>query len=170
MAKIGNMSLNLDINKSSKKELFKKGYTQLFYPLSENIKNFVKEQNWEKLDQSFHKLMEKGGTLRSKLLEYHDFEHFELMLAVRDSSVEEGIWHDDGSRSFAFTLSLTLEHLKVQGGSLLFRKKGEPEQLTELPTQEFGALTLFLTGQYGYEHKVSAMSSGKRVVLVGWCH
>jgi hypothetical protein len=164
------MTLNLDINNSFKKDLFEKGHTQLFYPLSKDIKTLVKEQNWAKLYQIFNSLMSESGSLRLLLLQFHKFDSFELMLAVRDSSVEEGIWHDDGSRSFAFTLSLTLDHLNIEGGNLLFRKKGEKSALTELPTQEFGTLTLFLTGQYGYEHKVSAIKSGKRVVLVGWCH
>ncbi len=160
-------NLSLDINKTSH-ELLEKGYLQISYPLSEEIKNLVRDEKWEKLDSIFHKWMNQGE-FRELLQKIHPFTDYELMLAVRDPSVEEGIWHDDGSRLFAFTLSLTLDHENIEGGTLGFRRKGDKDLLAKLSTREFGGLTLFLTGHYGYEHKVYAMQSGKRMVLVGWC-
>lgn len=149
-------------------ELFKNGVTLLSYPVNDQIKKSVEKRSWEEVDQEFYRLCGHEGELFKFLQRFHRFQSIEHMLAIRDPSVDEGIWHDDGSRYMAFTISLTKEHHLVEGGNLLFRKKGQSE-LTKLPTPEFGVMTLFLTGHYGYEHKIQRVEDGERIVLVGWC-
>jgi hypothetical protein len=69
---------------------------------------------------------------------------------------------------FAFSLSLTLEPEKIKGGRLGVRPKGQ-DQFFEIPTPGFGTIILFLTGLYGFEHKIHQVKEGKRVIIAGWC-
>jgi len=44
-----------------------------------------------------------------------DFQFCEHIIAIRKApGDEEGIWHDDGSRSLGFSLSLNLNHIKIK--------------------------------------------------------
>ena len=48
------------------------------------------------------------------LKQFHDFNFIEFIISIRDSQnewEEDGIWHDDGSRVFAFSLSLLNQEL-----------------------------------------------------------
>ena len=95
-----------------KPELFNQGYHLSYFTLDHEIKNLVITENWQGLDDEFKKLTSKDGRLFKYLQEYHDFENIEFIISIRDSSnewEEDGIWHDDGSRVFAFSLSLTPE-------------------------------------------------------------
>lgn len=150
-------------------ELFQNGYHLTYFPLSDEIKNLVISENWNELDNEFQKLTSKDGRLFKFLSEYHDFENIEFIISIRDSSndwEEDGIWHDDGSRVFAFSLSLTMEDVK--GGRLGLRSKGE-ESFVQIPTPSFGGIILFLTGIYGFEHKIHQVLEGKRIIIAGWC-
>jgi Rps23 Pro-64 3,4-dihydroxylase Tpa1-like proline 4-hydroxylase len=92
------------------------------------------------------------------------------MLAIRDSQnewEEDGIWHDDGSRQFAISLSLNEFPETIEGGKLGFRKKGE-EKITLIPTPKFGEMIVFLSGIHGYEHRTHQVTKGRRIILVGW--
>jgi hypothetical protein len=152
-----------------KPELFNQGYHLSYFTLDHEIKNLVTTENWQGLDDEFKKLTSKDGRLFKFLQEYHDFENIEFIISIRDSSnewEEDGIWHDDGSRVFAFSLSLTLGDVK--GGRLGLRLRGE-ENFIQLPTPSFGGIILFLTGIYGYEHKIHQVIKGKRIIIAGWC-
>src|SRR5690606_33254565 len=116
-------------------------------------------------------LTQKDGRLYKFLQEFHDFNEIEFIISIRDSKnewEEDGIWHDDGSRVFAFSLSLTLDADSIEGGRLGVRLK-ETQSFLEIPTPSFGGIILFLTGLYGYEHCIHQVKAGKRVIIAGWC-
>ena len=154
-----------------KPELFPNGFhLQRFY-LEDEIKDFVQNEEWEKLDQAFKVLTSPKGRLFKFLREYHDFNDIEFIISIRDAKnewEEDGIWHDDGSRVFAFSLSLTLDPDNIEGGRLGVRRKNE-ETFLEIPTPSWGGIILFLTGLYGYEHCIHQVKKGRRVIIAGWC-
>ncbi len=150
-------------------ELFTLGFHSTSFKLPEFVRPLVQSQDWRALDESFKHLTSAQGSLFEVLQTYHDFKSMEFIINIRDSAnewEEDGIWHDDGSRLFAFSLSLTLGD--IEGGYLGIRRKGE-EGFTSLPTPKWGGLTLFLTGVHGFEHKVHRVTHGKRIVIAGWC-
>lgn len=152
-----------------KPELFSRGYHLSYFPISEEIHKLVEEEKWNVLDQEFKDLLSIDGRLFKFLQQFHEFSSIEFIISIRDSEnewEEDGIWHDDGTRVFAFSLSLTLEDVK--GGRLGIRIIGE-EEFVQIPTPSFGGIILFLTGMYGYEHKIHQVTQGKRVIIAGWC-
>lgn len=154
-----------------KPELFQNGFHLSYFPLGDEIRDMVNNEEWDKLDANFKELTSKDGRLFKFLQNYHDFNDIEFIISVRDSKndwEEDGIWHDDGSRVFAFSLSLTLDADQVKGGRLGVRIKGSDKYL-EIPTPSFGTIILFLTGMYGYEHKIHQVTGGKRIIIAGWC-
>lgn len=151
--------------------LFQNGFHISHIPLPVEIRTYVETEKWQKLDEAFRELTKKGGTLYNFLQNYHEFSEIEFIISIRDSKndwEEDGIWHDDGSRVFAFSLSLTIEPEKIVGGRLGVRPKGQ-EQFFEIPTPGFGTIILFLTGLYGFEHKIHQVKEGKRIIIAGWC-
>jgi hypothetical protein len=150
-------------------ELFSQGYHLSYIPLSDEIRHLVLIENWSQLDEEFKKLTAPQGQVFEFLKQFHDFNFIEFIISIRDSQnewEEDGIWHDDGSRVFAFSLSLTIEN--IQGGRLGIRKTGE-ENFFQIPTPSFGNMIMFLTGIYGFEHKIHQVTSGKRIIIAGWC-
>jgi hypothetical protein len=152
-------------------ELFQNGFFLTHFPLGSEIEDLVRLEKWVELDREFKLLTAPAGRLYQFLKGYHDFNSIEFIISVRDSKndwEEDGIWHDDGSRVFAFSLSLTLDSEGIEGGRLGVRRKGE-EKFFEIPTPSFGGMVLFLTGIYGFEHKIHQVKSGKRIIIAGWC-
>jgi hypothetical protein len=152
-----------------KPELFKSGHHQSSFHLPSEIKGIIANENWDELDAQFQRLTRKEGELYTFLHQYHTFESIEFIISIRDAKnhwEEDGIWHDDGTRVFAFSLSLTDE--EVQGGKLGIRRKGE-ESMELIPTPEFGSVILFLTGTHGFEHKIHQVTKGRRLIIAGWC-
>lgn len=150
-------------------ELFSQGYHTTYFTLGDEIRELVANEKWTELDEEFKKLTSKDGRLFKFLNSYHDFNSIEFIISIRDANnewEEDGIWHDDGSRVFAFSLSLTLE--APEGGRLGVRRIRE-ENFTQIPTPSFGGIILFLTGMYGFEHKIHQVTKGKRVIIAGWC-
>ena len=148
---------------------FSTGLIQTSFPLPAHIQTFVETRNWKALDDAFKEMSGPQGLLRNFLNDYLDYQGLEHIIAIRTAPEDEdGIWHDDGSRILGFSLSLTLESDKVEGGHLQFRKKGETIG-ESISTRPFGTILLFLTGIYGYEHRVTAVTSGERIVIAGWC-
>lgn len=97
--------------------------------------------------------------------------HTELMLSLREGPQDidqEGIWHDDGSRDLIFSLSLSQESEIIVGGELFLRRKSNKEAVIKVKPAPFGTIFLFNTGKRGWEHKVSRVTIGNRLVLVGW--
>lgn len=154
-----------------KPELFNNGFHLSYFPLGDEIKDLVIHENWEKLDQEFKLLTAKDGRLFKFLNEFHDFNEIEFIISIRDAQndwEEDGIWHDDGSRVFAFSLSLTVDADHLEGGRLGVRQKGS-ENFFEIPTPSFGTIILFLTGMFGFEHKIHQVTKGRRIIIAGWC-
>jgi len=150
-------------------ELFSNGYHLSYFPLSDEIRELAKEERFEELDTRFKELTSPQGALFKFIQQYHAISLIETMISLRDGKnefEEDGIWHDDGSRVFAFSLSLTLG--EVQGGRLGIKRRGS-ENFSLIPTPSFGGIILFLTGIYGFEHKIHQVTKGKRLILVGWC-
>lgn len=150
-------------------DLFNQGFHITHFPLGDAIRELVLNEKWEELDQEFKVLTSKGGRLFEFLNKFHEFSSIEFIISVRDANnewEEDGIWHDDGSRVFAFSLSLTTD--SIQGGRLGIRSK-EQEAFIQLPTPSFGGIILFLTGIYGFEHKIHKVTHGQRVIIAGWC-
>lgn len=153
----------------NKPELFSNGFHLDHFSVPDILKAFIASENWQALDDEFKRLTSKNGELFNFLKSFHDFEKIEFIISIRDSAndwEEDGIWHDDGSRVFAFSLSLTEKPIK--GGKLGVRKKGENNFLL-IPTPSYGGIILFLTGIYGYEHKIHQVTSGRRIIIAGWC-
>lgn len=154
-----------------KPELFQNGFHLSYFTLGEEIKESVLSSNWEKLDQQFKELTQKEGRLFNYLQTFHDFNEIEFIISLRDAEnlwEEDGIWHDDGSRVFAFSLSLTLNTDSLKGGRLGIRLKNS-EHFQQIPTPSFGGIILFLTGLYGFEHKIHQVKEGQRLIIAGWC-
>jgi hypothetical protein len=151
--------------------LMNTGFHLTYFTLSEEIRNFVREGKWHELDEAFKALTNSGGRLFEFLKTFHDFQSIEFIISVRDAGndwEEDGIWHDDGSRVFAFSLSLTENAGGLEGGRLGFKRKRD-ENFSLIPTPEFGGIILFLTGIYGFEHKIHRVEKGRRIIIAGWC-
>lgn len=152
-------------------ELFPNGFHLAYFPLPPEVKTFVIGENWKELDGIFQELTKKDGGLWKFLQAYHDFSAIEFIISIRDAQndwEEDGIWHDDGSRVFAFSLSLTEHPEEIEGGRLGVRRK-ESDQYLEIPTPSFGGIIMFLTGLYGFEHKIHQVKKGQRIIIAGWC-
>lgn len=154
-----------------KPALFSNGFHLNYFSLPDEIKDLVLREDWNGLDAAIKELTKKEGRLFQFLNSFHDFNEIEFIISVRDSInewEEDGIWHDDGSRFFAFSMSLTIDSQQVKGGRLGIRQKGA-ERYMDIPTPEFGGIILFLTGIYGFEHKIHQVLEGRRIIIAGWC-
>ncbi len=152
-------------------EKFTHGFCLHQFSLSPDLLEWVKHEKWAVVDQYFLSLTAPEGELFCYLQNFHSFNKIETMLSIRNSEnewEEDGIWHDDGSRVFAFSLSLTINAELIEGGNLELRQKNS-ESAQKIPTPEFGTAILFLTGIHGFEHRTRRVLKGKRVMLVGWC-
>ncbi len=153
------------------KEIFTNGFQLHEFPISGEVKTWIQNNHWENLDNYFRLLTTREGELFRFLQNFAPFENIEFIISMRDAQnewEEDGIWHDDGSRVLAFSLSLTENPADIQGGVLGLRKKGE-ETFQEIPTPQFGKMIVFLTGVHGYEHKIHQVLKGRRIIIAGWC-
>lgn len=141
---------------------------EIFYQL-------VKEENYQDLDQVYQQSLKPQGFLWNFLKDHCDFEYLEGIIALRTAPEdEEGIWHDDGSRVMGFSLSLNFSPESIEGGELLLRprfqfKDHEDTGATHFSVRPYGRIVLFKTGQEHFEHRVTRVKKGKRLVLAGWC-
>lgn len=139
------------------------------FPLEEKVKTLVTERNWKELDQHFLTISRPGGQLKEFFNEILDYDVLEHIIAIRTApGDEDGIWHDDGSRFLGFSLSLNFHPETIKGGKLFFRKKETTDNVV-YPVQPYGTMIIFLSGLSGYEHMVSAVTFGERIVIAGWC-
>lgn len=150
-------------------QLKEHGFVVADFPLEACVQRFVQDKNWKALDQYFLEISKQEGHLYQFLSEYVEFNIIEHIIAIRSSPEDEdGIWHDDGSRTCGFSLSLNLNPESISGGELRFKKKDSP--LPEIfPALPCGKIVIFLSGIYGYEHMVSAVTKSERIVIAGWC-
>lgn len=150
-------------------ELEEQGVIESSFPLSPFVLKALENEDWKSIDQYFLNAGKPSGELFEFLKNYLLFDSIEHIIAIRQPPEDEdGIWHDDGSRILGFSLSLTINNQDVVGGELYFRKKGEKNHRS-FTTRPLGTILLFKTGIYGYEHMVSGVSEGKRIVIAGWC-
>ncbi len=150
-------------------ELKTKGFLKLEYPYMDDILPFLQTKNWQLLDLYLKSETQQNGKIFSFLRNYLDFNSLEYMIAIRSApDDEDGIWHDDGSRLMAFSLSLNLNPDSIKGGELLFKRKNSDELITLKPAPQ-GIMYIFLTGFFGFEHKVNQVIQGERIVIAGWC-
>ncbi len=150
-------------------ELLENNIIQRSYPLPDLILEALDNEDWSKIDQYFFAAEGPQGALFEFLKSYVELTSLEHIISIRSApGDEDGIWHDDGSRILGFTLSLTVAPEEIVGGHLRFRKKGE-EKYQSLPTRPLGEMLIFKTGIYGFEHMVSAVTKGKRILIAGWC-
>lgn len=150
-------------------ELIEKSVVQRSYPLPPEILGYLEAENWREIDQYFLKAERPGGALFEFLKDYVRLTSLEHIIAIRSAPEDEdGIWHDDGSRILGFTISLTSNPEKISGGEFRFKEKTSNDYLS-LKTRPLGQMLIFKTGIYGFEHMVTAVTEGKRVILAGWC-
>ncbi len=153
--------------------LYRHGFFLRSLDLGNDIKKMVLEKDWASLDAKIGSMCQKEGLIYETLKKVAHFESIEHLLSLRNAPDEDGIWHDDGSRVLAFSLSLNLKPSQIRGGALSIRKK-EYKTQTETPiynieTLPYGTLTIFLTGHDHFEHKTNAVLEGSRLVAAGWC-
>lgn len=148
-------------------QLQQDGFIIVQFPYSEELRPYVVTRNFLELDQLFLRELSKNGKYKKFLMEIVDTPFFEHIIAIRTDPDDDGIWHDDGSRYFGFSLSLNLVPSTISGGELLFKHKNSMDfqSIGPLP---FGKMAIFLSGIYGYEHKVNQVLSGERIVIAGW--
>jgi hypothetical protein len=140
--------------------------------LPEEVKRSVEARDWAKLDAEIARETKSGGVIFRALSEFSKFTEIEFIIAIRSSEIapdDDGIWHDDGSRCLAFSLSLTLDPSMLEGGRLQIRKLPSTVEPPGIPTPPFGTMIVFATGQAGFEHRILRVSQGERVIIAGWC-
>jgi hypothetical protein len=137
------------------------------------VRSSVETRNWNGLDEAIRQETLPGGMIFDELRTYAEFSEIDFIISIRSSLEypdEDGIWHDDGSRLLAFSLSLTPDHLGVEGGRLEIRKRGfESAPSESITTPPFGTMIVFSTGQSGFEHKINRVTQGERIIIAGWC-
>ena len=139
--------------------------------LSDTIIEFIRNKNWEMLDQYFQKQTVSHGLIFTYLSQFRKFSQIEFIISLRDAEnewEEDGIWHDDGSRVLAFSLGLNLNPDTIQGGELYLRKKTAKDFIKISPFS-FGEILVFQTGVSGFEHKINKVTKGQRLIIAGWC-
>jgi hypothetical protein len=151
--------------------LFSQGYFLKPISLDPSVREKVLARQWNELDQKMRRETLPGGVVFEELKKYADFNEIEFIISIRSSidyPDEDGIWHDDGSRLLAFSLSLTLNPEAIEGGKLEIKKR-DGSRLAEILTPPFGTMIVFATGQSGFEHKINLVAKGERIIIAGWC-
>lgn len=150
--------------------LNKAGFCLKSIHLSNHVKEAVNSKRWNVLDELIRIECNPNGVIFETLKEFCPVKEIEFIISLREAKneyEEDGIWHDDGSRIMAFSLSLTNE--KPDGGVLEFRRKGEMNS-HKISTPDFGDMVIFKTGVDGYEHKINRVTKGSRLIIAGWCY
>jgi hypothetical protein len=153
-------------------DLNKQGYCITKIQLPDHFLGLVLAQNWEQLDDELNHFFNGPSELSRLLGQLVDYETTEHIISIRDGSnawEEDGIWHDDGSRLLAFSLSLTPpgENKNIKGGILEIRKKGSSISHQIAPF-DWGEIVIFQTGLDAYEHKINCVKNGRRIIMAGW--
>lgn len=163
------------LNKLKNNSLLEHGYIKKYLAIPTELLNATASRDWKLVDQLISKYLLPGNFLHDELYTHHQFNHTEHIIAIRNGEDDDdGIWHDDGSRDLAFTWSLNEVPELIVGGELLFCKKGDANNaqrvdVTTIMAPLIGVLVIFLTGAYGFEHKVNRVREGERKTIAGWC-
>lgn len=139
--------------------------------LCDTARKFIHREDWQALDDYFKILTHKDGAIFNFMSQFANFEAIEFIISIRDARndwEEDGIWHDDGSRKLAFSLSLMESPQDIEGGILEIRKKGQKDSFKIGPF-EYGNIIVFATGVDNFEHKINKVSLGRRIIIAGWC-
>jgi hypothetical protein len=158
-----------DIFTKCQDDLELSGFSTVPFAPAEELKKLVLSKDYDALDAQIKVLTMPEGELFKLLSQFETFNSIEFIISLREAKndwEEDGIWHDDGSRVLAFSLSLTLD--TPDGGKLSFRRKGAMDAM-DIPTPTYGDMIIFKTGFSGYEHKINAVTKGSRLVCAGWC-
>jgi len=150
-------------------EILENGYEIVQLDLGSEIQDFIFKKDWASLDSRIESMCQKEGLISRTLKEFRYFSTIEHIISLRKAPDEDGIWHDDGSRQLAFSLSLNLNPENIEGGELSIRKKGNPDRVGKIETQPFGSMIIFLTGHDHFEHMTHMVKTGERLVAAGWC-
>lgn len=156
------------------------GYFLLPLSLPAKLGEATRDRDWPRVDALAREQTLPGGVVYEALRPYAEFTQIEFILSIRPGLDlppgdldEDGIWHDDGSRVLAFSLSLTQHPESLVGGRLGIRRRAleDPDAGpdTLLPTPPFGTMIVFATGLAGYEHRIHRVERGERVIIAGWC-
>lgn len=154
---------------------FEAPYHEEELTLPPKFQEYLIQKDFVKLDQLYQQSLAHNGFLSQYLKKFCDFNTLEGIINIRSAPLdEEGIWHDDGSRILAFSLSLNLLPELISGGELLLRerfiyKDNEDTGATVFRPRPYGRILLFKTGSHDFEHRVTRVTKGTRVVLAGWC-
>lgn len=143
------------------------GYVQKKIDLPFEIDSAIEAEDWDELDRQLAVLTSSSGTIFTYLNSIRSINQIEFIIAIRECPDDDGIWHDDGSRKIAYTLSLTKDLSQLDGGVLQFRKKMSSDTQF-IPTPKYGTLTIFKTGVDDYEHCVLKVNKGRRIISAGW--
>jgi hypothetical protein len=166
------MNLNIsNLPSNAKDTLSSSGYFKGSLTLNKEIHSATVSRNYNELDRLFQYETSIKGDLFNYLLQFCEFNEMEFIISLREAKnewEEDGIWHDDGSRVLAFSLSLSKEVESIQGGDLHIRKRGTTESSVIKPFS-FGEIVVFLTGTSGFEHKIHKVEKGERLIIAGWC-
>jgi hypothetical protein len=149
------------------RELLSQGHILIDYPYAMELLPLVKNKDYQALDKLFQNDSKLDGKLNIFLQTFYPFNFLEHILAIRTPPDDDGIWHDDGSRHFGFSLSLNLDHENIEGGELLIRHKKLMVEKKYYP-QPFGKMIIFLSGEFDFEHKVNEVTKGSRFIAAGW--
>lgn len=149
--------------------MFPSAFYQISLNLPEDIRLAVIAEDWITLDRLLERETKAGGTIYHAISAFIAIEQVEHIIAIRrGGDDEDGIWHDDGSRQLAFTLSLVEDLDQLQGGILQLRPKNKPATLELIPTPAYGTLTIIKTGHHGFEHCLLKVQKGLRIICAGW--
>lgn len=160
---------------SAVEQIANRGFITSAIELPGELKSAIESRNWVRVDEVIRQETLPGGTIFEELQKYTSFSEIEFIISIRSSLQEpdeDGIWHDDGSRVLAFSLSLTLDSNGVEGGRLEMRKRtraGSETATESIPTPPYGTAIIFATGWQGFEHKINRVTGGERIIIAGWC-
>jgi hypothetical protein len=167
-----------ELSRVNIQKMMKVGFEQINLELPPEWQKLTQERNFTAIENLYKEDLETNGTIKRlsdhvfSLLSVQGEPQVEHMLALRSGPEDEemeGIWHDDSSRHFAISLSLSLEPQEIEGGELEIRPLKSTIAAFSLPgTRPFGQASVFLTGKYGFEHRTRRVTAGNRLVLVIW--
>ncbi len=158
------------VGKFCHEKLDKTGIIKLKWNQSDTIIKALIKEDYKTIDSYFENQFNKNGSFHSWISNFIKVDQIEHLISIRDSLnpyEEDGIWHDDGSRKLAFTLSLCQKPELIEGGVFSFRKMGFKNQYN-YPPQPIGTLLIFKTGVDRYEHKIHQVTKNKRIIIAGW--
>lgn len=157
---------------SSDPLILSQGYRLEQITLPPQVLAAVRARDWPGLDRAIAREVVPGGVIFERLAKFASFTQIEFIISIRSSREypdDDGIWHDDGSRVLAFSLSLTEKPEQIEGGRLEVRRRAPEAESSAIPTPPFGTMIVFATGQLGFEHKINRVAQGERIIIAGWC-